>query len=336
MKLGEIAASLDAELLGDPALEVTGMASLGSATAADLSFAVSEAHSEALRSSRAGAVILRASLSTLFDGPRLVVDDPYLAYARASAAFDTLLDEAPSVHASARVHDTAELGDGVYVGPNVVVERDARIGRDTRLMAGCFVGKAASVGERCLLHPNVVVYHDVHLGGRVIVHASSVLGSDGFGFAPDGERWRKIHQLGRVLVGDDVEIGAGTCIDRGALDDTVIEDGVVIDNLVHIAHNVRIGSGSAIAACVGIAGSTTIGRNCMIAGAVAINGHIAVGDGCRFNGGTVVTKSTEAGKAYASGGPMQEVGRWRRNAVRQGQLNELHRRVVALEKGAEG
>jgi len=332
MKLGAIAKALDGELLGSETFEVARLASLASATENDLSFIVSTRHADALERSRVGAMILGRDLAHLFAGHRIVVADPYLAYARISAAFEELLHEAPSVHPSACVHASAELAEGVFVGANAVIESGARIGPDTRVMGGCFIGKQATVGSDCLLHPNVVVYHDVHIGDRVVVQASAVLGSDGFGFAPDGGRWTRIHQLGRLVVGNDVEIGAGTCVDRGALDDTEIHDGVIIDNLVHIAHNVSIGAGTAIAGCVGIAGSTTIGERCTIAGAVSINGHIDLADGTRVNGGSVITKSTQPGQGYASGTPMQEVGAWRRTAARHARLDELHKRVVSLEK----
>jgi len=332
MKLGEIAKALDGRLIGDEAFEIERLASLASATKDDLSFIVSAKHEGALARSNVGALILAEGLVHLFDGHRIVVADPYAAYARISSSFDTLLHELPSIHPSACVHESAALADDVFVGANVVVESGARIGRGTRLMGGCFVGKQASVGNDCLIHPGVVIYHDVHLGDRVVVQASAVLGSDGFGFAPHDGRWTRIHQLGRLVIGDDVEIGASTCIDRGALDDTEIEDNVIIDNLVHIAHNVKIGTGTAIAGCTGIAGSTTIGKHCMIAGAVSINGHIAIADGTRINGGSVITRSTRAGQGYASGTPAQEVGAWRRSAARHGKLDELHARVVALEK----
>jgi len=332
MKLGEIAKALDGELLGDGSFEVARLASLVSATQHDLSFIVSEKHAPALRCSHVGAMILTADLAHLFDGHRIIVADAYVAYARISAAFEKLLHETPSVHASACVHASAELQDGVYVGANVTIEAGARIGRDTRLMAGCFVGKQSTVGSDCLVHPNAVIYHDVHIGDRVVIQGSAVLGSDGFGFACDQGRWTRIHQLGRVIVGNDVEIGAGTCIDRGALDDTEIGDNVIIDNLVHIAHNVRIGSGTAIAGCVGIAGSTTIGERCAIAGAVSINGHIDIAERTRINGGSVITKSTQAGQVYASGTRMQEVAAWRKSAARHSRLDELHKRVVALER----
>ena len=333
MKLAEIAALADGELRGDGDHEVRGLASLGSAGPRDLSFVVSAKHRAALAASAAGAMILPEALADLFEGPRVVVADPYLAYAAVSRAFDPLLGQPASVHPGAHVHPDAALGEDVHVGAGTVIEAGARIGRGTRLLGGGFVGRGASVGEDGLIHPNVVIYHDVHVGDRAVVHASATLGSDGFGFAPERGRWRKIHQLGRLVIGDDVEIGAGTCIDRGALDDTEIGDGVIIDNLVHIAHNVKVGAGTAIAGCVGIAGSTTIGERCTIAGAVAINGHIEIADGSRINGGSVITRSTRAGGAYASGTPMQEVEAWRRSAVRHTQLDALHRRVAALEKG---
>lgn len=227
----------------------------------------------------------------------------------------------------------ATLGQNIKVAPGCVVEAGAVIGDNTELCAGVVVGPNACVGSDCLLHANVTIAHHCVLGDGVKIHSGTTVGSDGFGYAPNAkEGWVKIHQLGRVVIANNVEIGANCAIDRGAIKDTHIAEGVIIDNLVHIAHNVTIGKRTAIAGCVGIAGSTNIGAGCTMGGFVAINGHLTIGDNVHFNGGTVVTKSISEAGHYASGSPMQDVRSWRRSMVRVTQLDDLASRLKALEK----
>lgn len=229
------------------------------------------------------------------------------------------------------VHPSAVIGEGARIGPQCVIEANAHIGKGCQLIAQVFIGEGAHLGEDCVLFPHVVVYHQVQLGHRVRVQANTTLGSDGFGYAPSGHGWQKIHQLGGLIIGNDVEIGANTAIDRGALTPTEIADGAILDNQIHIAHNVKIGKNTAIAGCVGIAGSTHIGANCTMGGFVAINGHLKIGDNVHFNGGSIVTQSIEGPGQYSSGTPLQEAKTWRRNSVRFGQLDEWVKRIKALE-----
>lgn len=330
--LSELANVLSAKMLGDENQEVSCIAPLESAHNNALSFLANAKYEKALATTNAGIVILTEASVDKFAGNRLVVDNPYLCYAKLSELFNHRLSSREGVHPSASVSESANISSSAYVGPNCVVEAGAVVGAGTQLGASCFVGEDTQVGSDCLLHANVSLYAGVSLGNKVLIHSGTVIGSDGFGFAPSKEGWVKIHQLGGVVIGNNVEIGANTAIDRGALDDTVIEDGVIIDNLVHIAHNVKIGAGSAIAGCVGIAGSAVIGKNCTVAGMVAINGHITIADNTHFNGGTIVTKGVKESGVYASAPPMQEVQKWRRNAVRYSQLDDWVEKIKALQK----
>lgn len=316
---------------GDPSAQVQSIANLASAGRNDLSFLSKKQYQHFLTTTEAGIVIVQ--MGTQLERPlnALFVDDVYAAYAQLSGLF-SLRPTDRGVHPSATVDATAKIAPSANIGPNCVVGPNCVIGEHTELLAGVVIGANSSVGSDCLLHPNVVLYHGVTLGDRVIVHSSTVIGSDGFGFAPSKTGWIKIHQLGGVVIGSDVEIGACTSIDRGAIDDTVIEDGVIIDNQVHIAHNVKIGKSTAIAGCVGIAGSTTIGSRCTFGGFVAISGHLTIADDVHCNGSTVVTKSLNEAGHYSSGTTVQDVKTWRRNAVRFGQLDEWVTRIKKLEE----
>lgn len=329
-----LASYLSAELIGDVDAHISGLADLNSAGEHDISFLSDSKYVKHLESSVAAAVVLRANDVEFFAGNKLVVSDPYRAYAALSKLFATR-KPFEGIHPTAVVSDSAKIAENVSIGPNCVVGDGVSIGQGTELSAGVFVGDGASLGANCLLHPNVVVYHQCVLGDRVLIHANTSIGSDGFGFAPASGKWEKIHQIGRVVIGNDVEIGANTAIDRGALEDTVIHSDVIIDNQVHIAHNCVVGSGTALAGCVGIAGSAKIGENCLVGGAVAIGGHLEIADGTMFNGGTIVPKGVKEKGVYASSGPMQEAGEWRKNSARYRQLDSLYRRIVKLEKTIE-
>jgi len=330
--LSELAEYLDAQLVGDANHMIAGIADLQAAGSSDLSFINQESYLQYLAESGTGAVILNADFADKYAGNKLIVANTYLAYAKVSALFESLSQLATGVHPSAVIAASAKVDPSAAIGPNCVVGENATIGSGAKLYSGVSVGDRASIGDNTLIHPNVVIYHGVSLGKNCLIHSGTVIGSDGFGFAPSRDGWQKIHQLGAVIVGDNVEIGSNCSIDRGALGNTVISDGVIIDNLVHIAHNVKIGKRSAIAGCVGIAGSATLGENCTVAGAVAINGHISIADNSHFHGGTIVTKgNTEAG-VFASAPPQQDVKKWRRNSVRYTQLDEMSSRIRQLEK----
>ncbi|WP_188150194.1 UDP-3-O-(3-hydroxymyristoyl)glucosamine N-acyltransferase [Teredinibacter waterburyi] len=333
--LQQLAEHLACEFVGDASYEVNAVAPVEVATRSDLTFVAQERLLKLLAECNAGIVLLNPAHESDFSGNKLLVTDPYLAYAKLSKLFDMRVARNQGVHPSAVVSSSAKIAPTAAVSANCVVGDNVEIGENTELYPGCVIGDGVVIGARCLLHANVTLYADVILGNDVIIHSATVIGSDGFGFSPSKDGWIKIHQLGRVRIGNRVEIGANTAIDRGALTDTEIGDGVIIDNQVHLAHGVKVGRNTAIAGCVGVAGSTVIGENCTIAGMVAINGHISIADNTHFNGGTVVTKgNTEAG-VFASTTPLQDVRSWRKNSVRYTQLDEMASRIRKLEKALE-
>jgi len=334
--LGELAA-----LLGlppedtDSSLELHDVAPLERAGPGDLAFLADRRFLSTLRETRAACVILKEEWADESPVPVLRAQDPYLAYARASSLFDRQSPAPMGVHPSAVVDPSAQVPSSASVGPGACLGPKVALGDDVVIGAGCYLGEGAVLGRGTRLAANVVIYHGVVLGEECRVHASTVIGSDGFGFARKPDGWEKIHQLGIVRIGDRVDIGAGVTIDRGALDDTVIEDDVIIDNQVHIAHNCTVGPRTAIAGCVGFAGSTSVGADCTFAGQVGVSGHLEICDNAHFTGQARVAKSIEEPGSYSSGAPLDSTSVWRRNAVRFSQLDALHRRVKALEKALE-
>ena len=324
--------SLGAVVEGDGQCEVVGINTLQQAQAGELSFLANPAYQRFLSSTKAAAVILKPNQASLYSGNKLLTDNPYLAYAKLSKLFDPAPTPVAGVHPSAVVDGSAKIGEGASIGANASISAGVVIGANTHIGAGCHVGENTVIGESSRLYANVTLYHGVSLGNQVTLHSGAVIGGDGFGFAPSPDGWIKIHQIGGVVIGDRVEIGAGTTIDRGALDDTVIGNGVIIDNKVQIAHNVKIGENTAIAGCTGIAGSTTIGRNCTIAGAASIIGHLHIADGVHISVDTLVNKSITEPGSYSSGTVAAPTKLWRKNAVRFGQLDKMATRLSALEK----
>lgn len=323
---------INARLVGNPDQVIDGLATLQDAGPRQLSFLSSSQYRKYLGVTRAGAVLLTEADAMDFAGNALIVTNPYTAYARLSHRFDPKPVAQPGVHPTAVVAADAQVDPSASIGPGAVIESEARVGVETVIGAHCFVGARSTIGAGGWLGPRVSVYHDVHIGDRAVVQSGAVLGSEGFGFANDGGRWEKIAQIGGVTVGDDVEIGANTTIDRGALADTHIGNGVKLDNQIHIAHNVHIGDHTAIAACVGISGSTRIGRHCTIAGGVGMVGHIEICDNVFVTGMTMVTRSITEPGAYSSGTAMQPAVEWRKSAARFRQLDALAKKVQQLEK----
>lgn len=335
MLLGDIASAIGAELVGDNSLNIEGIANLEDATPNQLAFVARAAFAKYLPDTKAGVVILTQELAdqSSFSGNKLICSNPYLAYAQVSQFFDPFCaPQAASIHASASVSESAVIGSDVIIGANAVIEDGVKIGAGTRVGANSFIGKSTVIGDNCLIHSNVAIYHEIEIGDRVIIHSCAVIGADGFGFAPKPGGWQKIHQLGSVIIGNDVEIGATTAVDRGALGDTILADGVKLDNHIHIAHNVELGKNTAIAACCGIAGSTKIGANCTIAGMVGISGHLTICDNVHFTGKTMVTSDISEPGVYSSGIPCMPAQQWRKNAVRVSKLDETVRQVHRLEK----
>jgi UDP-3-O-[3-hydroxymyristoyl] glucosamine N-acyltransferase len=318
LTLAFIVESLGGTLLGRPEMEIRGLAPLESAQAEHIAFLSNPKYQSQLRGTRAGCVIVSAAMQGLVpEGvAQILADNPYLYYARLTQLWRSQQNSArkPGVHPSAVVDPEALVDATAFVGPLCVVERGARIGAGSVLKSRVTVGEDCVVGARCILHPGVVI------------------GADGFGFAPDGERWEKIEQLGAVRIGDDVEIGANTCIDRGALQDTVIEDGVKLDNLIQIGHNVRIGRNTAMAGCAGVAGSATIGPNCTVGGGAVVLGHLTLAAGVNISAASVVTRSIHKPGHYTGVFPLDENASWERNAATLKQLHALRDRIKVLEK----
>ena len=331
-RLAELVERLGGELIGDPAVEVGRVATLRGAQAGDLSFLAHARYRPELAVTRAAAVILAESERDATALPRIVCRDAYAYFARVAQLFNPPVAVAPGVHRGAVIAPDATVPASVSIGAGCVIERGARLGEGVVLGAGCFVGEGTAIGADSRLHPRVTIYAGCVLGARAIVHSGVVIGADGFGFAPEDGRWIKIPQTGRVLIGDDVEIGANTSIDRGALDDTVIEDGVKLDNQIQIGHNCRVGAHTAIAGCVGIAGSTTIGRHCMIGGAAMIGGHLSIVDRAVIAGGTVVTKSIDRPDTYVSVIPATAAREWRRTVALLRNLQRMSEKLRALER----
>jgi UDP-3-O-[3-hydroxymyristoyl] glucosamine N-acyltransferase len=332
--LGQLAEQLGATLRGAAHTPVTGLATLQEAGPEQLSFLANPQYRKFLATSRAAAVLLAPADAQAegYSGAALIVADPYLAYAQLSHLFDRKPKALPGVHPTALVAADAQVDASASVGAYVVIESGAQIGANVSVGAHCFIGARSVLGEGGWLAPRVTLYHDVRIGRRVVIQSGAVLGGEGFGFANQQGVWQKIAQLGGVSIGDDVEIGANTTIDRGALADTLIGNGVKLDNQIMIAHNVQIGDNTAMAGCVGISGSTTIGRNCMIAGGVGMVGHIQVCDGVFVTGMTMVTRSISEPGAYSSGTAMQPAAEWRKSAARLRHLDDLARRLQQLEK----
>ncbi len=335
--LADIAKHLGASLIGDPDRRVSGLATLKEAGPDQVAFLANRAYLKDLAGTRAAAVLLHPQHGEACPAARLELDNPYLGYAALSRLFDPLAGREPAgVHPSAVVAPSVTLGEGVEVGANAVIEDGVILGDEVSVGPGTVIGADAVIGAGSRLHANVTVCHGVVVGARVILHSGCVIGGDGFGFAHDGARWHKIAQLGGVVLGDDVEVGSCSSIDRGALGDTLIGNDVKIDCQVQIAHNVKIGDHSALAGCVGIAGSTTVGRHCMLGGGVGLSGHLTISDGVQVTGMSLVTNSISEPGVYSSGTGAMRNAQWRKNAVRFKQLDDIAKRLSRLEKRRDG
>lgn len=333
LTVAELQSRLGGVIQGDPSVRVTGAASLERAGPDQLGFALGRKQLEVARASSAGALIIGPDLADALPGRTcLVAAHPHATFARAIALLYPTAGGEPGIHPTASVHPSARIAEGVSIGPWCVVGANVSIGARSQLGPHCVLGDGVSVGADCLIHAHVTVCHDCELGERIILHPGCVIGSDGFGNALEDGRWVKIPQIGRVVIGDDTEIGANTTVDRGALDDTVIGTGVRIDNLVQIAHNCVIGDHTAIAGCAGIAGSTRIGRHCLIGGAAMILGHIEIGDHVTVSGASFIGKSIREPGVYTSTQPQMPHAEWLRNAAQLRHLHEMRERIRALER----
>ena len=334
LTLQQLAHELQCEFRGDPDALIKSVASPSSAKPGDLCFALREKNLGEIIDSDCSAVIVPPGLAAEVDGKSLLISkNPHYSFVEAMAALGCgALEVADGIHPSAQVASGFRLADGVSIGACAVIEDDVEIGVGSVIGAGCIIERGASIGTHCHLHSRATVAHSVQIGDRCILHPGAVIGSDGFGLVMHEDRWYKIPQLGSVVIADDVEIGANTTIDRGALDNTVIEQGCKIDNQVHLAHNVRIGAHTAIAGCVGIAGSTVVGRYCQISGAVGIVGHITIADHVTLTGMSMVTKDIREPGVYSSGTPLLPNSKWRRLSARYKALDKLALTVAKLAK----
>ena len=335
ISLGELATSFACELIGDPDVVVDDVASLFNAGPSSLSFLSNPAHMQQLSSTKAAVVILRADDAGESPTASLVNENPYACYARIAAVIHPAPGYEPGVHESAVIATTAEIAASAHIAPNAVIGDRSIIGENVFVGPGSVVGPDCVIADDCKLIANVTLTRSVRIGVRGIVHPGAVIASDGFGNAKTPNGWVKVPQLGGVIIGNDVEIGANTTIDCGALDDTIIEDGVRIDNLCMIAHNVRIGAHTAMASMTGIAGSTVIGRRCLFAGKAGAVGHVTICDDVVVSGKGMITKDIKEPGVYASSFPAEKISEWNRKVAHFRRIDTLINRINKLEKAAK-
>lgn len=337
--LGDIVEALGGTRHGSPDLLIHRLAPVATAGPGELAFVAQARYAGQIDTTAADVLIVPPALQdrALARGACIVTDDPYLYFAKLTQWWRRQHDAAPSlgIDPLASIHPSARVDEGVSVGPFAVVGRGVHLCRDVRVGAHAVLGDGAQVGEGTLLHPRVTLGERCSIGARCVVHSGTVIGADGFGFAPHQGEWIKIEQLGAVRIGNDVEIGANTCIDRGALDDTVIEDGVKLDNLIQIGHNVHVGAHTAMAGCVGVAGSATIGAHCTIGGGAVILGHLRLADGVHVSAASVVTRSLLKPGHYTGMFPIDDNANWEKNAASLKQLNRLRERLKVAEQAIE-
>ena len=333
--LGQLATLLGAELHGDASIEVSRVANLETAGSGEISFLSDSKYQSFLAQTAASAVLVKAADLSVCQTNALVVKDPYVGFARVAQLLDSTPQPALDIHPTAVIAVDVQLGQNVAIGPHAVIESGVVLGDGVAIGPGCFVGKNSRLGKGSRLWANVTIYHNVEIGDACLIQSGTVIGADGFGYANERGEWIKIPQVGKVILGNRVEIGASTTIDRGAIDDTIIADNVIIDNQCQIAHNVEIGYGTAIAGGTVIAGSAKIGKYCIIGGAAVINGHIQVCDQATITGMAMVMRSIPEPGIYSSGVPTQSNKEWRKMAARVLHIDEMHKRLNQLEKRIE-
>lgn len=338
IRLGKLVERLGGQLIGDADTEVSGIAPLDGATASHITFLSNPKLRAQAAKTQAAALILSAAddtvVSSAYKGARIVTDNPYAYFARAAQLFaeQKAIPRVPGIHASASVDPSAQIAPGAHIGPYVTIEADAVIADQAVIDAGCFVGRGAKVGAATHFFANVTFHVGCEIGQRGIIHSGAVIGADGFGFAKEKGEWIKIPQTGRVVIGDDVEIGANTTIDRGALDDTVIEDGVKLDNQIQIGHNCHIGAHTAMAGCVGVAGSAKIGKYCTFGGAAMVLGHLTIVDNVHISSGSMVSRSILEPGQYTGFYPLAKNAEWEKSAAIVRNLSAMREKIRELEK----
>jgi UDP-3-O-[3-hydroxymyristoyl] glucosamine N-acyltransferase len=329
--LAELAKRFQGKVRGNPDTRIESVAMLETAGPHDIAYVSDRKYLELLPKTAAGAVILTETDADHFSGNVLLVENPHLCFARVASLLHPLPAFKPGIHATAVVSPKARVAGTSWIGPYSVIESEVVIKDGVWVGPGCYVGAHVLIASRTRLFAHVAVYDRCTIGEDCLIHSGVVIGSDGFGYSKDNERWQKVPQLGRAIIGNLVEIGANTTVDRGTLKDTVIGDGVKLDNQIQIAHNVQIGENTAIAACVGIAGSTVIGRRCTVGGQAGIVGHIEIADDVHVTAGSLVTNSIAQAGVYSASLKAEPVEKWRRNAARLHHLDEIARRLGKLE-----
>ena len=335
LTLATLAEHVKGEVVGDASVVVESVAGLASAQAGQISFLTSASYQSHLSTTSASAVIVKERDDSITNTNLLLVDDPHAAYARIAQLLypaKQYTQEIQGIDPSASIHKNCKVHANTSIGPNVVIEEGAEIAEGVCIKANGYIGSNVRIAEHSFIYPNVTILDKVEIGQRCIIHSGTVIGSDGFGYAYAAEGWLKIPQIGTVIIGNDVEIGANTAIDRGALEDTVIADGVKLDNQIHIAHNVRIGENTVVAASCGFAGSSVIGKNCMFGGMVAVSGHIELADNVVIMGHSTVTKSIREAGSYCSAIPVAPAPIWRKYVGRFKRLEGLFKRVTVCEE----
>ena len=339
VSVSDLAALVGGDWVGDSGLLITGIATLDSAGPHSVSFLANPRYQSALAASKAGCVLLSHANASFAQGrpAAIICQDAYLAFAKLTQWWAAQVRplEAPGIHPTAYVAASAQVHPSAYIGAFAVVDEQAVVQAQARIGAHCTVGRASEVGQETVLYPRVTLYSGCRIGRQGIVHSGAVIGADGFGFAPEAGEWVKIEQLGGVLMGDRVEIGANTCIDRGALEDTVIEEGVKLDNLVQIGHNVRVGAHTAMAGCVGVAGSAKIGKHCTLGGGAIVLGHLELVDHVHVSAATLVSRSILKPGQYTGVFPFDENAAWEKNAATLRQLHAMRDRIRSLEKATK-
>ena len=330
-RLGEIVERFGGELIGDANIVIRQVAPLSTAQPEHISFLANPKYRHHLQTCRAGALIIAVAERDVTTLPRILSNNPYAYFAKVSALLNPRHTEAPGIHPAAVIDDSTIIPDSAKVGAFAYVGKNARIGERAVIGVGCYVGDGVIIGEDSLLYPQVTVYHDSVIGSRVVLHSGAVIGADGFGLANEDGRWIKVPQIGRVVIADDVEIGANTTVDRGALADTIIEEGVKLDNQIQIAHNVHIGAHTAMAGCVGVAGSAKIGRHCTVGGSAMILGHLEIADYVNISAGTLITKSIANPGKYTSVMPFSAHQDWLKNAAHLRHLDRMAKKLSELE-----
>jgi UDP-3-O-[3-hydroxymyristoyl] glucosamine N-acyltransferase len=328
--LGQLAQHVNGKVKGDKTTQIDSVATLKDAREGQISFLTNQKYKSYLSETRASAVII--GFDDACTANLLIVDNPHAAYAKIAQLLYPAKQSVPGVHATAIVDTQSRIHESAQIGPNVVIEENVIIDANVIIGANCFIGKGASIGNGTLVYPNVTLYQETRIGERCVLHSGVVIGADGFGHAFDGSGWLKIPQLGRAIIGNDVEIGASTTVDRGAIGDTIIEDGVKLDNQIQIAHNVQIGANTVMAAGVGVAGSAKIGKNCMVGGMAGIAGHIEITDNVVITAMSMIIKSIDQAGSYSSGIPAEPSKIWRRYVGRFKRLDSLSKRVTKCEE----